>query len=187
LRLVPGAIAVLIGKSINDLGSAACRRLVDDRTDGCSRHCYCGCCYGSRGDGMVAAASTVVASTTVATVYVHIYVPIDVDVVVDVGVAIDVLVDVGVSIDVLISVGIAIGTLVGVGSAIGALVGGVIGALVATPGWRGVDAGFSAGAGTTTATTVCAATTTAAAASALSGKCHSRYQDGDGEYGEELS
>ena len=105
MRLIPGAVAVLVGQSINDLGCAACRRLVHDRTDDGSSHRYRGCDSNSRGDRIrviAAAAAVVTAATMVAAtgVYVDVAIDVDVGVVIDVGIAIDVLVvvDVGVAI-----------------------------------------------------------------------------------------
>ena len=128
---------MLVGQSTDDLGYAACGRLVHDRTDDGSSHRYRGCDSNSRGDRIrvIAAAAAVVTAATMVTtlgVYVDVAIDVDVGVVIDVGVAIDVLVvvDVGVAIGGLIGVGGAIGTLVGVGGAISTLVGGLAGAPV---------------------------------------------------------
>ena len=160
MRLVPRAATMLIGQSIDDLRDASGGRLVDDRTDDRSRYNCRGCDCGSDCNRVVTAATTVIAAATVVPAAMVVGIYVDVAIYVDVRIA--------VHVDVVVSVHVVIPVLV----------------LVVAAAWGRVDAGSSAGAGTATATTARAAAT---AASALSGKCHSRYQDGDGEDGEELS
>ena len=182
LRLVLGATALLIGQSAHNLRYAACRRGANDGADYSrrydSRGCDCSsCCY-----GVITATSTVVpaASVVAAAVNVDVDIAIDVNVLIDVYVTVDVgvLVDVGVAV--LVDVGIAV--LVGVGCTV--LVGAGVGGAVLGPGVAAVDTGLGAAPWSATAS---GGTTTTATTSALSKKCHSRDENGDGEYAEDLS
>ena len=190
LRLVPGTAALLIGQSAHNLRYAACRRGVNDGAD--YSRCYDGrgCDCGSCCNGVIAATSTVIAAA-VAAVNVDVDIAIDVYVLIDVYVTVDVgvLVDVGVAV--LVDVGIAV--LVGIGGTV--LVGAGIGGAILGTGVAAVLTGAPAGAVDTglgaaprSAAATCATTTAASAStSALSEKCHSRDEDGDGEYSKDLS
>ena len=130
---------------------------------------------------MITASAAIVAATSVVVamdvdIAIDVYVLIDVYVSVDVGV----LVHVSVSVDVLVGVAV----LIGVGGVGAVLVSGArVGTVLAGAGVTAIDTGLRAAPWLATATRG----TTAATSSALSKKCHSRDEDGDGEYAEDLS
>ena len=134
---------------------------------------------------MIAATATVIAAATVvAAVNVDVDIAIDVYVLIDVYVSVDVgvLVHVSVSVDVLVSVAV----LIGVGGVGAVLVSGArVRTVLAGAGVTAIDTGLRAAPWLATATR--GATAAAATSSALSKKCHSRDEDGDGEYAEDLS
>ena len=182
--MIPGAATLRVGESVHDLCHTTRRWwLIDDRPYDrcrdyrCAGDRSCGC------DWVIAASAAIVAAATVV-VAVDVDIAIDVYVLIDVYVSVDVgvLVHVSVSVDVLVGVAV----LIGVGGVGAVLVSGArVGTVLAGAGVTAIDTGLRAAPWLATATrgTTAAATTS----SALSKKCHSRNEDGDGEYAEDLS